>query len=344
MSRFANIDSAEDILIQTGLPAADINRLIEGAQDALLLLRHLQADADVPIGASKLAGAPDLPADMPWPIRPAYANTTEMLAQSALAYGPDGYVPNAPRMAFETSHWSAPAPLNFLIQLDLETLAQAGPFDLGLPATGRLLVFADIASFSAGATSWDSGWIQVIHDTTPVENLVRTALPQAVRDIQNTFNRVQYNIPQPDLDFTQSEHLTAVPVITLPLENRRYPFPVVQALEEMDLEDMSHIIGLGPNQPTFGGDQLGGHPSAIQNDVPVDLFEAARPHLRPVTDAERGGNWNPYRWTHLLTIAGESYNPAFPSNWGDGDLYIAHRPDPARPGELGQVWAISQQS
>lgn len=341
MSRFTNIESAEDHLMQAGLSPSDIEDLLNAAQHALGFQRKIALDADVPVGSSKLAGAPDLAPTTPWPTRPAFAQAPQMIAQAAVTYGPDGYVPNADLLAFFAAHWSRPAPLSFLAQIDLEAMAQAGPFDIGLPHKGRLLIFCDVASSSSGASANDDGWIVAIHDATPTADLVRRPLPDALVEIQTTNVRLQ-RYETGALDITQSEILVPFPIVTLPLETLRQPTPVFQALSELDLNDAPDLFGSTPEGLNFFGDQLGGHPKAIQNDVAYDLYESASPVLHPVTAAEHAGNWDPYRWTHLLSIAGESYTPAFPSSWGDGDLYIGHRSDPARADELGQIWAISQ--
>ncbi len=317
--------------------------LLNAAQHALGFQRQVSLDADVPIGASKLSGAPDLTSNAAWPTRPAFPDASQMIAQSAAAYGPEGYAPNADLLAFFSAHWSRPAPLSFLAQIDLEAMAQVGPFDIGLPHKGRLLIFCDVASSSSGALATDDGWIVAIHDTTPIAELIRRPLPDALVEMQTTNAHLQRCEAGP-LDITQSEVLVPFPIVTLPLETRRQPMPVLQALWELDLIDAPDLFGGNPDGLNFFGDQLGGHPHAIQNDVALDLYESAYPVLRAVTAAESAGNWDPYRWTHLLNIAGESYASAFPSSWGDGDLYIGHRPDPARAHELGQLWAISQQT
>lgn len=344
MSRFANIESAQDQLLHASLPKEDVDRLLSSARDALVFQRQAGPDADIAPGASKLGGAPDMAPGTARPTRPAYAEAQAMMTQSMVAHGPDGYAPNAELLAFHAAHWAAPAPLSFLGQIDLSAAAQAGPFDIGLPSVGRLMVFLDNASYADGALGWDDGWITVFHDTTPREALERHPLPDTLVEIQNSVDRLKSYQTGP-LDLSRAEALTPFPIVTVPLETRRYPIPVVQALWDMDLDDMPDLRGSGgPSAQTFIGDQLGGNPRAIQNDVAYDLYESAFAQLRPVTQAERAGDWDPYRWTHLLSIAGESCTPAFPSDWGDGDLYIGHRPDPARPQALGQVWAISQRT
>lgn len=140
----------------------------------------------------------------------------------------------------------------------------------------------------------DDGWIVAIHDTTPIAELQRRPLPDALVQVQTTNARLQHYQTDP-LDLRQTEVLLPFAIVTLPLETRRQPMPVLQALWELDLIDAPHLMGGGPEDPTFFGDQLGGHPKAIQNDVAYELYESAYPVLRPVTAAEHAGRWDPYR-------------------------------------------------
>lgn len=341
MARFANLESAEDQLAQAGLRGPTVQALLDEARDALMFTRTLRDDVAVPIGISKLGGAPDLPAGMAWPHRGAYGNAPAMIARMETIHGPTGYVPNAELLAFYTAHWSAAAPLSFLGQIDLEAMALVTPFEAGIARKGHLLVFADIASLSSGAHAMDEGWLSVIHAAP--SPLTRTEPPAELSEVQATFARLQYRLPGPPQ--RQSEVLEGVAITSLPQRPNTQPAPVLDALRALDLADLMPLMGSsGPGEPVLFSDQLGGHPVPIQNDVFQDLFTAAQPVLRPVTLAEQSGRWDPQRWHHLLSLGGESYLSDFPSSWGDGDLYIAHRPDPARLHGLGQVWAIGQQT
>ncbi|WP_224814546.1 DUF1963 domain-containing protein [Hasllibacter sp. MH4015] len=346
MATFANLDSAEDQLHEAGLPAAQIADLTDAARDALVFTRQVQPEDETEIGASKLGGAPDLPENMDWPTRPPYPHAPEMLEQLSLTYGPGGYVANALLMAFYTGHLKTPQPLAFLGQFNLSNLREIGPFDIGLPAHGRLLLFVDVASFSSGASHRDAGWLEVIHDRTEVADLARRAPPPEIFDTMRARENAEVgrDLGTPR-DLSQCEALTPHAAITLPMDAQRLPLDARRALRELHLADFLPLMGgLGPDAPIFFGDQLGGHPHPIQNNVERDLFAVVEPILRPVTQAEQQGRWDPMRWAHLFSIAGESYLSAFPSTWGDGDLYVQHRPDPAAPDALGQVWAISQRT
>ncbi|ASM71034.1 MULTISPECIES: DUF1963 domain-containing protein [Roseobacteraceae] len=56
------------------LTPALVDRLSEQALPAVSLETVPHAEASIPLGASKMGGAPDLPRGMPWPMRPPYAD------------------------------------------------------------------------------------------------------------------------------------------------------------------------------------------------------------------------------------------------------------------------------
>jgi uncharacterized protein YwqG len=74
--------------------------------------------ADAPIGTSRLGGMPDLPADVPWPWRPALP------------------------VAYFKEHGECPSPLSFIAQIDFAEIHAAGGLE-GFPPSGRLLFFCD---------------------------------------------------------------------------------------------------------------------------------------------------------------------------------------------------------
>jgi hypothetical protein len=66
----------EAVLAQAG-PGEWSPRLAAAARRAMILEPGpVEESADAPIGASRLGGTPDLPAEVPWPWRPALPNRT----------------------------------------------------------------------------------------------------------------------------------------------------------------------------------------------------------------------------------------------------------------------------
>ncbi len=82
MATFANLDSAEDQLHQSGTAPALVEQLMAEARDALTFTRRMMAEADVPLGSSKLGGAPDLSAGADWPARAAGIPFSDLLAKA----------------------------------------------------------------------------------------------------------------------------------------------------------------------------------------------------------------------------------------------------------------------
>src|SRR5262245_18864335 len=107
-------------------------------------------------GASRLGGAPDLPADQPWPTREAYV------------HGPALENRLAPRRDYLRGVLTSPAPLYFLAQIDLAAVAGTGVLKDGLPDHGRLLFFWD-AKCGCYIDSAES--CRVIWDRSPAASL-----------------------------------------------------------------------------------------------------------------------------------------------------------------------------
>src|SRR5215468_6722415 len=75
-----------------------------GSRHAMILEpAPAEEGADAPIGASRLGGTPDLPAELPWPWRPALPHRT----------------------VFE-DHLARPWPLSFVAQIDFAEILSAG--------------------------------------------------------------------------------------------------------------------------------------------------------------------------------------------------------------------------
>ena len=82
--------------------------------------------ANAPIGASRLGGMPDLPAEIPWPWRPAVSGVD--------------FKEHSPR----------PWPLSFVAQIDFAEILSAGGLE-GIQTSGRLLFFCDLVLSDIGA-------------------------------------------------------------------------------------------------------------------------------------------------------------------------------------------------
>src|SRR4029453_1888567 len=125
-------DELEAALRQAGLgvwaprPAAP-------AQHAVILeLGPVEERGEVPIGASRLGGMPDLPPDMSWPWLPPLAEGSGVFKD----------------------HAARPWPLSFVAQIDFAEIQSAGGLQ-GYPSLGRLLLFCDPVDYPWGMSIED---------------------------------------------------------------------------------------------------------------------------------------------------------------------------------------------
>ena len=128
-------------------------RLAAAARHTMILKPGpFEEGADAPVGASRLGGMPDLPADVPWPWRPAIAD------------------------AYFKEHGERPWPLTFIAQIDFAEIHSAGGLE-GFPSSGRLLFFCDPILGPAGWSSDDKSCASVMFFTGQTDRLARRDLP-----------------------------------------------------------------------------------------------------------------------------------------------------------------------
>lgn len=75
---FHTQDDIRNNLIEAGIDATIANLLAQQAKPAVWLETHeVDVEAKIPIGATKIGGRPDLPANVAWPVRPAWPDAEE---------------------------------------------------------------------------------------------------------------------------------------------------------------------------------------------------------------------------------------------------------------------------
>jgi Domain of unknown function (DUF1963) len=142
----------EAALVQAGLGEWS-PRLAAAARHAMILEPGpVEEGADAPIGASRLGGKPDLPAEVPWPWRPALSDRT----------------------AFK-DHLARPWPLSFIAQIDFAEILSAGGLE-GFPSSGRLLFFCDPIE------TWGMTGASVMFNTDETDRLGRRDFPVEFSD------------------------------------------------------------------------------------------------------------------------------------------------------------------
>ncbi len=333
MALFADLQIAKEVLTaDADLSTADAEAFLRRARPAITFMRHLTDETAVPVGASKIGGRPDMASDIPWPIRAPYDGVSE---------GIDAWPPVMRTIYSEgwieayRSYLTQPAPLAFIAQFDLEGLSERAGLDPALPRIGRLLLFTDPRSYDGGATPLSAPWLQVLHDTTPLSEIIRHPTPQALQGFWENSPLLDKNVygdSEPWSETAQCERLNLVDAISLPHDRawqasdqtRR----ILRALNDRHLAGLEEATrsdyeaGLA-----YHGDQLGGHPMPVQDNIDAD-FERST--------GETGA------WRHLFTVQGETYLPQLMTDWRDGDLYVMDRPLPDRPDSIGPVWGLSQ--
>ncbi|UVO29167.1 YwqG family protein [Bradyrhizobium arachidis] len=121
---------------------------------------------------TRFGGAPALPPDVDWPIRPVPA---DLAARAQDLVGNQSWI---------LRHIERALPYEFLAQIEL---AEAGPVaaELGLPASGRLLFFWDGVG---GLTSSEPEFARVLWDETPRDELAQAAIPPVLEELERAYD------------------------------------------------------------------------------------------------------------------------------------------------------------
>lgn len=301
--------------------------LAEAARPGLWLRTGAVADeVQIPIGATKIGGRPDMPAGMPWPMRPAYPDAAQRAARHARnAERPDReYSWTTPdniavfRRDFrEMSEVVAqPFPLQFIAQLNLGDLARAGTLDPDLPSSGLVSIFFDMAEFAESFTpAGQTGMKALFHDID-ASRLQRLTPPQELTRL------VRYTAIAP---------MTCAPA----------PFlaPVPAACAEFDALPISHDVRLAyrdwldANEEVYGSREgndwtchrVGGWPTPVQGDMQMESALVAAGHDLGTSDAYRAALSDPAAktardWVFVAQIGSDDTGNLM---WGDvGQLYV----------------------
>ncbi len=275
-------------LAGAGVSARDQSKLMALAKPALALVSKAAPDSAIPLGASKIGGAPDVPDDFVWPMRGPSGIGMALLEQSA------NFMKDNPPLLDERAQsffweehaakralFSAPAPFAFMLQVNLAACAVAGAVDPDLPTDGRLLVFYDLVLKPwFGRDTDGTPLLHVFHDTSPVDQLMRRPPPDLGEPLFGDLLEFRNQLPP--------ARLTPVFTWTLPDSGSE---PIL-----LDYEQAPHQAWLEANPTSLSArNRLGGWPENIQGDMPVELaaydagidlpfgdaFRAAALRLRP---------------------------------------------------------------
>jgi hypothetical protein len=123
-------------------------------------------------GGTRFGGAPDLPRDTDWPMRPVPA---DLAAHAQQLNGRHDWI---------LRHIERALPYEFLAQIDLAE-ASAGASELGLPSSGRLLFFWDGVG---GLMFSDPLYSRVLWDDTPREVRAQTIIPPVLEELERAYD------------------------------------------------------------------------------------------------------------------------------------------------------------
>ncbi len=282
---FRTLEELGASLVSAGVSAADQRMLLNMALPATALQSKAENDMDIPIGASKFGGAPDLPPGFEWPVRAPTAMgdaslegirlVNEQMKARTFAEGyfteeqyVAGIAQTQSELAAKTIVYHGQAPLTFVMQLNLESLATVGTIDPDLPREGRLLVFYDMIVRPWFARDKDNRPLfQIVHDTTPKSALERRTAPDLGYPLVEFSKDDQRDVP-----FLRN-HMPAariVPVFTFtlpdnntqPLFSRSYAAGKDVPQQKWNEHTPAH---LGASNRLFGWPEL------IQNDMRIEL-------------------------------------------------------------------------
>jgi uncharacterized protein YwqG len=305
---------------------------------ALAFVPAAAPDAAATPGASRLGGAPDLPADQPWPVRPAYAGG------GAIA---DRLVRRPELRGLLTS----PAPLHFMAQIDLAAVARLGVLKDHLPAEGRLLFFWDP---KGGPWIESAESCRVLWDRTPAQALVRKEAPAGLAEEGTT----GFEMPR----LFRAQAVDFLPIWSMPdrhllpsLAERAGDAALVASLDDEDAADgwealwcdMMDARGayLASGREVLPH-RLGGWPMPEQDDPRYEAVGSALGlyemfgHQPDAAERARILE-NMHRWVLLLQVD-------FADLWGlqlvEGTIYFVMREGDLHARNFDRVHAIYQQT
>jgi hypothetical protein len=293
---YRNLEELDASLAAAKVSAADRRMLLGLAKPALALSSKAAPDGEVPIGASKIGGTPDLPLGQAWPMRaPSEQGMNEVRVLRDLDRDkPSDYFKR--EIARKEPLANRPAPLAFMLQLDLAACAALGELDPDIPRDGRLLVFYDfIFKPWNGHQSDGKAVFQLLHDLTPTAELARREPPDLGYPLIEGEEGLRDKLPPARILPTYT--LTLPDASSLPIFTR-YPYP----------RRPPHDAWLGQNPNGYRGaaNQLGGWPENIQGDMAIELTAADRGIPLPSGSAYMAAvsviEPLTREWVHLLQI------------------------------------------
>ncbi|PVE23638.1 hypothetical protein DC522_14390 [Microvirga sp. KLBC 81] len=311
---FETIQEIEESLLNAGLSLESARSVAEHARPAIVITTEaVGSEEEIPLGATKIGGCPDLPAGMTWPVRPPYPNGAQIRDEHlkmagkypAFSWMPEEERERYRREALELADAAMrEAPLAFIAQIDLAAVATVAALDADFPKEGRFLLFYDVKEQPWGFRLGDIVGARLIFDQTPVPALVRMPVPE-------------------DMAEMRMDPLRCTLAATLVCES-----PFSPTFDHLDDKDMLFQWS-DDLEPLGSTHRVGGYPTQIQGDMAcecvllsqgIDLGSSPEPLDEIELEPER------QNWVFLFQIASDDNNGMM---WGDsGMLYLwIHRCD-----------------
>jgi Domain of unknown function (DUF1963) len=343
-------------LTEAGLAPASAARLAEQALPALVLETRPCEDSEIPLGASKIGGLPDLPASTAWPERPPYGDAAErahLHRAEAERLASEPTRPGSwltPEHAHDASREqddlaeavASKFPLPFIAQLDLASLALNPGFPAALPHQGRLLLFCDSWVKPAAHDPHAGIGLRLIWDRTPVAELERKAEPAALA----TLAQERWGQHFKPAAVTARSVFTAIS-----LDDRSFDaFPhgaEASAFWDEDSEEARYEAWLArfgtPDAKDGANHQLGGWPRPLQNGMQAQAQLASHgiscgSGEAYATAAARRLLHAADHWRLLLQIGRDDGLGLLPA----GCLYILMREHDMRARAFDRAWMVFQ--
>jgi uncharacterized protein YwqG len=295
---FRTLEELGGSLASAGVSVADQKMLLALARPSIALQSKAAEDGRIPVGASKIGGAPDLPLGTAWPTRgPTAKGADEVRTLQQLdAENPSDYFKG--EVALKEPLAKRPAPLTFMLQVDLAECAAAGELDPDIPREGRFLVFYDLIFRPwYGHEEGGNPLFQLLYVTADAASLVRQSPPDLGYPLfgeEEDYRAFRNQLPP--------ARLRPVFTLTLP-DTGSLPFMTYYPRgRKVPHEDWMY------NGPTHlnASNRVGGWPENIQKDMAVELAAAEAaielPFSQDYWSAAESMQPLANQWVHLLQI------------------------------------------
>ena len=345
---YSNPQAIEQAFTDVLKDAALAKQLAAQAKPAVWLeTTAVDDEAEIALGSTKLGGSPDLPADVAWPERAAYADQNKRVQ----SHVEDSKAPNS-RWRWATPEQAQsfrdealqhierlqnPFPLNFLGQINFAEVWATGAADEDFPQTGVLSVFYDLVEQPWGYDPADAAALQLIYSPEPAA-LARREAPQILKDLPEHWQLSP-------VACTLNTCCTPLPMETAQWDSLGLTLTDQQGdrFVEWWLDEAEN--GASNEGEDSGCHRIGGWPTPVQGDMQTECALVAaghycgsgdaytRPALQEVRDTAT-------QWLLLMQIGTDEKAGM---GWGDdGQLYLWIRRDDLRAQRFDQARLVLQ--